>query len=76
MLVFQWMIRLFPGRRKVTSKLHFKSLEIPDPLKGNKLCRAGSDGSMAGVVARMDEGIGIWKALAGRKAVFQLKKLT
>ena len=47
---------------------YFPRLMMPDPFDANRLKRYSALGAVAGVMARVDLGQGVWKAPAGRAA--------
>ena len=55
--------------RDENAALYFPRLKAADPLQGDALVDFAPSGAVAGVIARMDERHGVWKAPAGEQAV-------
>lgn len=56
------------GLRDENAALHFPRLQMPDPLKENRLEEFVPCGVVAGIFARTDAQRGVWKAPAGQEA--------
>ena len=54
--------------RDENAALYFPRIRAPDPLKENRLDTFAPCGAVAGVIARIDAGRGVWKAPAGQEA--------
>jgi phage tail sheath protein FI len=56
------------GLRSPNSVAYYPRLRVPDPTAGGRLREVAPSGTMAGVWARTDGEIGVWKAPAGTTA--------
>lgn len=57
--------------RHRNAAVYFPRVQVPDPLKGNRLRSVGASGTIAGIYARTDGERGVWKAPAGIDAVLR-----
>ncbi|MCP3961134.1 MAG: phage tail sheath family protein [bacterium] len=72
--VIAWADRLGELRKGADGSrlaVYFPRLEVPDPLNDYQPRDVGSSGTLAGVWARTDRDVGVWKAPAGVNAVLQ-----
>lgn len=53
------------GLRSPNTVAYYPRVQIPDPMNGNRLRSVAPSGTMAGVWARTDGQVGVWKAPAG-----------
>lgn len=51
--------------------VYFPRLTVPDPLQAYRPRNIGNSGTLAGIYARTDSDIGVWKAPAGTDAVIE-----
>jgi phage tail sheath protein FI len=54
--------------RSSNCALYYPWIRIPDPLKNGQLRSAPPSGTVAGIMARIDDARGVWKAPAGTEA--------
>ena len=54
--------------RTANAAVYFPRLLVPDPLQGDDLRPVGPSGTIAGLFARTDASLGVWKAPAGMDA--------
>lgn len=54
--------------KHTNAAVYFPNIELPDPLRGNRISQFSPCGAVAGVMARTDAQRGVWKAPAGVEA--------
>ncbi len=63
-----WIASIRPS---ANSAVYLPRVRTPDPEDGSRMLEIGPSGSVAGLIARIDETRGVWKAPAGLDAVLE-----